>query len=128
MENNTIFRFRSFPVYEDARHFRQQIKKLSREKFPKEENFILRQQLWRALDSVLLNIAEGTDRYSDRDFSHFLNIALGSLDEIVACLDCAFDDCYISAEDQQLYIRQADNLARQLKAFMAKIRKDNYHF
>lgn len=126
MENNAIFRFRSFPVYQDVRQFRRQLKKLSREKFPKEENFILRQQLWRALDSVLLNIAEGADRHSDKDFSHFLNTALGSLDEVVACLDCALDDGYITDEEHKLYLDQADNLARQLKAFLAKIRKDNH--
>ncbi len=128
MENNTVFRFRSFPVYQDARQFRQRLKGLSRGKFPKEENFVLRQQLWRALDSVLLNIGEGADKHSDKDFSHFLNTALGSLNEIVACLDCALDDEYITNEEQKLYLNQADNLARQLKAFLAKIRKDDHRF
>ena len=126
MENNNIFRFQSFPVYIESRELRKELKKLSKEKFSKEENFILKPQLWRALDSVLLNIAEGTDRRTDKDFSHFLNTSLGSLFEVVACLDCALDDGYIKKEEYNIYFGKADNIARQLKAFMAKIRKDNY--
>ena len=123
--NNDLFRFRDFPVYNDSREFRKELKKLSKEKFPSEENFVLRQQMWRALDSVLLNIAEGSDRYSDKDFSHFLNNALTSVNEIVACLDCALDDQYVSEADHSNFLSKADNILRQLKAFLAKVRKDH---
>ena len=117
-----IFRFREFPIYKDAREFRKELKKLSREKFPKEEQFCLTSQLWRALDSILLNIAEGSDRYSDTDFSRYLNNALTSVNEVIACLDCALDDKYIYNEDCQLYFEKAENLIRQLKAFSSKVR------
>ena len=102
--NNTILRFREFPVYKDSRKFRKEVKQLSKDKFPKEELYSLQQQLWRALDSILLNIAEGSDKHSDKDFSHFLNISLGSLNEVVACLDCAFDDNYIEKEEHEKFI------------------------
>lgn len=125
---NTIFRFREFPVYKDARIFRKELKKLSREKFPKEEDYVLRQQLWRALDSIILNIAEGADRHSDKDFSHFLNNALGSLNEVVGCLDCALDDDYINVEEHKNHLDKAENIVRQLKAFLSKVRKDNKKF
>lgn len=127
-ETNTIFRFREFPVYKDARQLRKDLKQLSREKFPKEEEYVLRQQLWRALDSIILNIAEGADKHSDKDFSHFLNTALGSVNEVVACLDCALDDGYINKSEHQEYLDKAENIIRQLKAFLAKIRKDNRRF
>jgi len=64
---NTIFRFRNFPVYKDAKIFRKELKEIVKRKFPKEEQFCLTYQLWRALDSIILNIAEGSDRYSDVD-------------------------------------------------------------
>jgi four helix bundle protein len=118
-----IFRFREFPIYKEAREFRRELKKLSKEKFPKEEQFCLTSQLWRALDSILLNITEGADRYSDTDFSRFLNNALTSVNEAVACLDLALDDEYISSKEYQLYLEKAKNLIKQLKAFSSKLRK-----
>lgn len=123
-----IFRFRKFQVYNDARQFRKELKKLAKKKFPKEEDFVLRPQLWRAMDSIILNIAEGSDRHSDKDFSHFLNTSLGSLNEVVGCLDCALDDNYINATEHKEYLNKAENIVRQLKAFLAKVRKDNRSF
>jgi four helix bundle protein len=122
---NDIFRFRKFPVYNDARQFRKDLKKLSREKFPKEEQYNLTSQLWRALDSIILNIAEGSDRYSDTDFSRFLNNSLTSVNEVIACLDCALDDEYINEQEHDEYLSRAEALVRQLKAFSSKVRKDN---
>ncbi|MFA4835378.1 MAG: four helix bundle protein [Dehalococcoidia bacterium] len=119
-----IFRFREFPVYKETRAFRLGLKALSKNKFPKAEQFCLTSQLWRALDSILLNIAEGTERYSDIDFSRFLNTALTSLNEVVACLDAALDDRYITRDEHQLYIDKAENIYRQLRAFSAKVRRD----
>jgi len=127
-ETNTIFRFRNFPVYKDARQFRKELKQLSKKKFPKEEDYILKPQLWRALDSIILNIAEGADKHSDKDFSHFLNTALGSVNEVVACLDCALDDGHINDSEHQECLDKAENLIRQLKAFLAKVRKDDKSF
>ncbi len=121
--NNEVFRFRRFPVYQDSLKFRQELKSLTREKFPKEEQFSLTSQLWRALDSIILNIAEGSDRYSDIDFSRFLNNSLTSLNEVVACLDAALTDNYIDEEIHNEHMEKADNLYRQLKAFSSKVRK-----
>ena len=124
--NERTFRFREFPVYKLAREFRKELKGLSRKKFPKEEQFVLRSQLWRALDSILLNIAEGSERYSDVDFSRFLNTAITSVNEVVACLDLALDDRYIDQQDHEYHSDKADNIYRQLRAFSSKVRKDNY--
>jgi len=119
-----IFRFREFPVYKAARELRQELKKLSKEKFPKTEQFCLTSQLWRALDSILLNLAEGSERYSDVDFSRFLNMSLTSVNEVVACLDAALDDEYVSAADHRAFLGKAENIFRQLKAFTSRVRRD----
>ena len=118
------FRFRNFPVYKEVRKFRKELKDLSKKKFPESEKFVLRPQLWRALDSIMLNIAEGSRRYSDIDFSRFLNQAVTSLDEVVACLDAALDDGYIHKDEHGYFLDWADNICRQLTAFSAKVRKD----
>lgn len=121
---NNIFRFREFPVYKDSRQFRRELKNISKKNFPKEEQYNLTSQLWRALDSILLNIAEGSDRYSDTDFSRFLNNSLTSVNEAVACLDCALDDKYIDEPIHKDYLEKAEKLVRQLKAFSSKVRED----
>ncbi|MDD3295755.1 MAG: four helix bundle protein [Candidatus Omnitrophica bacterium] len=120
-----IFRFQKFPVYNEAKLFRRKLKDLSSSKFPKQEQYCLLSQLWRALDSILLNIAEGSDRYSDIDFSRFLNNALTSLNEAVACLDCALSDSYINPEEYRNYLLEAESLSKQLKAFSSKVRKSD---
>ncbi len=48
----------------------------------------IRDQLQRAADSVVLNIAEGAGRLSRDDKRRFYEIALGSLLECAAILDC----------------------------------------
>lgn len=121
---NKKFRFREFPVYKDARIFIKEVKNLSKEKFPKYEQFCLLSQLWRALDSIILNIAEGSDRGTDKDFAHFLNNAHTSLNEVVACLDIASDNDYITNAEKNIYIEKAEKLANQLTAFRRKLLYD----
>lgn len=111
------FRFRQFQVYKDALQFQKELKDLSRKKFPKDEQFCLTSQFWRALDSIILNIAEGTDRGSDKDFAHFLNISHTSLNEVVACLDLALNSNYISECEHQECLQKAESLANQITAF-----------
>lgn len=87
-----------------------------------EEKFVLLSQLWRALDSIILNIAEGSDRYSDVEFSRFFNNALTSLSEVVACLDAAFSDGYLSGSELNDYLNTAGHLRSQLLRFSSKVR------
>lgn len=120
-EFNKIFRFRNFPVYTMAREFCKELKDFSRKKFPRIEQYGLLAQLWRALDSIVLNIAEGTDRGTDKDFAHFLNISNTSLNEVVACLDVACDYEYTTNQERDYYLKKAAALAKQLTAFRKKL-------
>lgn len=119
------FRFRNFPIYKDVREFRLKLKNLIKSNFPKEEQFVLTSQILRAMDSVVLNIAEGADRKTDTDFAHFLNISHTSLNEVVSCLDLAYDDKYIDDKKHIEFLELAEGLANQLTAFRIKLLNDS---
>lgn len=50
--------------------------------FPKSETFGLQSQIRRSAVSIPSNIAEGTSRNSNKEFSRFIEIALGSAFEL----------------------------------------------
>lgn len=111
------FKFRNWKVYQETRIFRKEINNEVISKIPKEENFILTSQLKRALNSSILNIAEGAYRKSDKDLSHFLNQADTSINEVVACLDLALDDNYIDEGLHKKFYNKAEQITAQLAGF-----------
>lgn len=67
--------------------------------FPKEELFGLVSQLRRASVSIPTNIAEGSGRFTQKDFASFLQISLGSWQEIEYLMFLASELNYLSKED-----------------------------
>ncbi|MDO8589884.1 MAG: four helix bundle protein [bacterium] len=115
------FNFLDWPVYKDA----QELVSFSLEivrKLPKEHRFELSSQLIRSSSSVVLNIAEGSGKSSRRDFSHFIDIALGSLYETVANMDILKTNQLINNTDFELAKEKAASIARQLGGFRKKLK------
>ena len=54
-------------------------------KFPKSKQCDLTSQTKRAVYSIPLNIVEGSGRFTEKDFAHFLDMALGSAHELEYC-------------------------------------------
>ncbi len=59
--------------------------------FPKEEKHALINQVKRALNSIIFNIAEGTNKNTDKDMRVYINQGYCSLDEVIIYLDCILD-------------------------------------
>ncbi len=82
--------FRKYGIWQLSHNFVLEIYSISKS-FPKEEQFNIASQLRRAAASIPTNISEGCGRSSDKEFNHFLNIALGSTSEteylIILCQD-----------------------------------------
>ena len=115
------FRFQNFPVYKDTRNFITNIYKITKN-FPSEEQFGLVSQLRRAAISIALNVAEGSDRGSDKEFNRFINMAKGSVNEVAAALDISLDNSYINENGYQSLLDQAESIIKQLSSFSKKLK------
>ena len=67
--------------------------------FPETEKFGITSQLRRASVSVPSNIAEGCSRKSNKDFSRFLEIAIGSMYELETQLTISNDLGFLDDEE-----------------------------
>jgi four helix bundle protein len=121
-ENGSLFRYRQWPVYKTAKSFRKKMRKLAKE-LPESERYLIRDQISRAVDSICLNIAEGSNKLSDIEFSKYLNTSETSLEEVVCCLDLILDDGHITETQFKEYLREAEDLGSQLIAFGKMVRK-----
>ena len=90
---------------------------------PGEENYELATQFRRAAYSVPLNIVEGCGRSSDKDFAHFLDMALGSIQEVEYCSLLLKDLDYISEPRYQLLHQKAGEVKAMLIALIKSVRK-----
>lgn len=68
--------------------------------YPSKEQFAITSQTTRAAVSVVANIAEGSSRSSNKDFAHFLEIAIGSAFELETLTDIAFERRYFNIDDK----------------------------
>ncbi|MGB2631572.1 MAG: four helix bundle protein [Minisyncoccales bacterium] len=122
MDNNYGFRFREWNIYNDARKFKREIY-LIVNKFPRDEKFGIIDQAKRASVSIVLNIAESANKNTDRDMRLYINRAHCSLDEVVACADCALDENFIDNSIHQRILEMASNLAKRLNGFTKYLSK-----
>ena len=81
--------------------------------FPEEERYCLINQIRRAVISVCANIAEGSKK-SKKDFSRFLNIAQGSLEETKYHLILSKDLGYLSPAIFENLFQLSDEIGRML--------------
>ena len=83
-------------------------------KFPAEERFAMCDQLRRASVSVTSNIAEGVNRFSVKDKSHFIEMAYGSLMEVSSQFEIAEELGYVSVDDRLSMDQLIEEVARLL--------------
>ena len=76
-----VHNFRELNVWKKSIELSNRIYLLTKH-FPPNELYALTSQMQRAVVSIPTNIAEGAGRSTDKDFSHFLSIALGSAYEL----------------------------------------------
>jgi four helix bundle protein len=78
-----MFNFEKLDVWQKAIDFADLVYNHTRN-FPADERFGLTNQMRRAAVSISSNIAEGTSRMSQTDFRRFVEIATGSVFEVIS--------------------------------------------
>ncbi len=102
-----MFGFEKLEVWQKAIELFDSVYAFTRH-FPSEERFGLTSQMRRSSVSIASNIAEGSGRGSNPDFARFVEIAYGSLMELVTQMKIAnrqgflakdiYDDVYVKSE------------------------------
>jgi len=114
------FRFLKWKVYQDAKELFVLVLNVAK-KIPKEYRFELGSQIIRASLSILLNIAEGSGKNSDRELNRFIDISLGSLNETLAAIDVLKDAKLITESDFSKIFKLIDEISNQLGGFKKKV-------
>ena len=125
---NEDFSYRNLRVYKQAKSLVVYVYNLLRF-LPKEEQYALCDQLRRAAVSIPSNIAEGMGRSSIKEQIHFIEIAFGSLNEVMCQLELAMElkfiteEQLIESEEQIRAIAQMLSGLRSLKKSLIANRK-----
>ena len=116
--------YKKLEVWKKAHELYMHVKKNIVIKLPKEERYELTSQLSRAALSIPLNIVERCGRYTDKDFTHFLDNSLGSTNETDYCCYAAFQLKYISEEEYNIVNKQVNEVRAMLISFIKFLRNE----
>lgn len=108
--------FRELEIWKESKDLSIRVYKITRD-FPKQEVYGITSQICRASVSIPSNIAEGAGRNSNKDFSRFINIALGSAFELETQLIIAFELNYIEETAFEDLIKKLQVIQRKLSGF-----------
>jgi four helix bundle protein len=91
-------------------------------KFPSDERFGITSQMRRAVVSVSSNIAEGSSRSSRQDFARFVELAVGSLYELVSQGFIARKQGFLAEQASQKLYSESEELIRMLSGLRNHLR------
>ena len=109
------FKFEKLEVWKEAIQLSGLVHKITKS-FPTEERQILTPQIMRAVDSIALNIAEGSTGQSSKEFKRFLNYAVRSGLEVISCIFLAKERNIISENDFKRIYQTTDTLIMRIQA------------
>ena len=116
--------YKKLEVWKKSHELYLHVKKNVTRKFPKDEKYELTSQLQRAALSVPLNIVEGCGRFTDKDFAHFLDNSLGSVNETDYCCFSALELRYITQQEYDIVNKLVNETRAMLISFIKFLRGD----
>ena len=107
------FKFEDLKVWHKALDLSVEISSVS-SSFPPFELYNLSNQIRKAADSVVLNIAEGSTGQTNPEFLKFLSYSLRSAVEVVSCLFIAKKKAYIEEDVFRKYYDEYELLCKMI--------------
>jgi four helix bundle protein len=92
--------------------------------FKNNKDFRFRDQIQSASVSIMNNIAEGFERRSRKDFSHFLYIAKASCAEVKSMLYLSIDLKYVSKEEFDKISSLSIEISKMLSSFIKALARN----
>lgn len=118
------FYYRKLDVYHLSKKMVADIYQITKT-FPPSELYGLTNQIQRAAISVPSNIAEGLGRFAIKERLHFIEIAYGSLMEVMCQLEIAELLNYITNETTTLLEKDITNIAKMLSGLRRNLQEKN---
>ena len=118
-----MFNFEKLDTWQKAMAFADDVYRITRT-FPGDERFGLTNQMRRAAVSISSNIAEGSSRNSHTDYARFVEIATGSVFEVVSQSFVSRNQGFLAADDFQKLSTGAEELSRMLSGLRAYLVND----
>ena len=114
--------FRELKVWQEAIALAKEVYLVSAH-FPVSEKFGLISQVNRAAVSIPSNIAEGSGRGTNKDFSNFLSIALGSAYELETQLVLAKEFGYMSEANLGFLVEKLTSIEKKISNLQNRLRE-----
>ena len=121
----TIKRFENLEIWKLARQQALTIYELTLI-LPFSKDYEIINQIRRSSGSVMDNIAEGFERFSNKEFSQHLVIAKGSNGEVRSQLYRAFDRHHISQNILEEKLNASEEIGNKLSAFIKYLNSTTY--
>ena len=118
--NEKIRNFRDLDVWKLGKKLVVDVYKIT-QNLPKEETHGLISQMRRAAVSIPSNIAEGFNRFHNKEYRQFLYIAIGSCAELETQIEIAFDLNYLDEASKSTLLEIIDHESRMLRNLIKKL-------
>ena len=119
-KNTKIRNFRDLDIWKLGKEIVVEAYKVT-QSFPKDEVFGLTSQMRRAAVSIPSNVAEGFNRYYNKEYKQFLYCALGSCAELETQVEISFELRYIELVAKEKLLEKIVHESKMIRNLIKKL-------